>query len=290
MHLAARPSRSGLLLLLAALTALVLLPSPARAGAAPGGTAQLRIGHFVAGLGSVVADIGGQPLGGPVSYGELADYVDVPAGTTSVSLRAAEAPETILTTVEISLAADGAGTVVAAGTTAAPTSMAFLDDLSTPPQGAARVRLLHLAPEVPAVDSRVAGGGPQLIAGAQYGQATAYQDMPPGVYDVDMLRAGTDQVLLAVRGVTVQAGSVYTMVGTGGGDEPVEVKGFVDAAGAGSVPNGGVAAGLGGASAAGASAAAGPLVGETLLVTVGSVMVLLAAAALVQRLRGSQRA
>lgn len=161
-----------------------------------------------------------------------------------------------LASAEVTLGPDAAGSAVIAGAPDAVEAKAFLADITPPAPGTGRVRLVHLAPGVPAVDARVRQGV-RLFEDVVFGETTSYIDVPQGAYDLEMLRAGTDQVLLAVRGVTVASGSVYTMVGTGGGDQPVEVRGFLDAAGAGATPAGGVATGLGGTAPGGPSAGTG---------------------------------
>jgi hypothetical protein len=248
-------SRSAALALAAFIS---LLPSAVSAStAAPGGgdVARLRVGHFSAGLGEVTVEVNGRSLVGELAYGEVSDYQTVSPGTFDVTFRAGDgAPGSPpVATAEVTLAPEAAGSVVIAGGPDRTEARAFLDDLSAPAPGNARVRLIHLAPGVPAVDARVREGV-RMFEDAVFGEATSYRDLPPGSYDLEMLRAGTDQVLLAVRGVTVQSGSVYTMVGTGGGEEPVAVRSFVDAAGAGTAPVGGVAAGFGGAATGGAAA------------------------------------
>jgi hypothetical protein len=253
------PARSAAL----ALAALLALPSAvASAATAPpaptappssgGDTARVRVGHFAAGLGEVTVQLEGGPLVEGLAYGEVSDYQTVAPGEVTVTYRTAgAAPEAApLATTEVAVDAGQAGSAVMAGAGETVQAKGFVDDLTAPPSGTARIRLVHLAPSVPAVDARVRDGV-RLFADAVFGEATSYRDVPAGAYDLEMLRAGTEQVLLAVRGVTVSAGSVYTMVGTGGGAQPVEVRGFVDAAGAGTAPTGGVAAGSGGAAPAG---------------------------------------
>jgi hypothetical protein len=247
VHQFQRIVTAGLVTFVALLSTL-LGPTAAGAGSAPGqDAARLRVGNFAAGLGDVRVEAGGRTLVERLPYGEVSDYLRVEPGTLTVTFRAADSPAGGQPTAsaDITLGPGATGSVLVAGAPDAVEAKAFLDDLSAPAPGSGRVRLVHLAPGVPAVDARVRQGV-RLFEDAVFGETTSYIDVPEGAYDLEMLRAGTDQVLLAVRGVTVASGSVYTMVGTGGGDEAVEVRGFLDAAGAGATPAGGVATGLGG--------------------------------------------
>jgi hypothetical protein len=250
---------TGVLAVLVALAVLLWSPSPA-SGVTPGeGETRLRVGHFALATPDLVVEIDGRPLlREPIGYGTISDYQVVEPGSATVTFRSALEPagSPPLATTEVDVEAGNAYSVVVAGTADQRQAKAFRDELTAPAEGSGRVRLVHLAPGVPAVDARVRDGI-RLFEDAVFGDATSYVDVPAGVYDLEMLRAGTDQVLLAVRGVTVEAGSVYTMVGTGGGDQPVEVQAFVDAAGAAAMPRGGVAAGFGGAAGEGGAAGFG---------------------------------
>ena len=280
--------RSLAALLVAALLPLLLGGPPAGAATADtAGQARLRLGHFATGLGELTVEAGGRPLASGLTYGEVTEYQPVPAGTVTVTFRAADAAagSPPAATTELRLAAGESGSALVAGEATAPLAKSFLDDLSAPPAGSARVRLVHMAPGVPAVDARVRQGV-RLFADAVYGETSEYVEVPEGAYDLEMLRAGTDQVLLAVRGVTVASGSVYTMVGTGGGEEPVEVRGLLDAAGAGATPAGGVATGLGGTAPGGPSPGTGTGTGtgtETGTAAVAALAVLAAALGLRRR-------
>lgn len=283
-----------LAVLLAAVAAVLLIsvaPGATAATAAqeaPGEeTARLRAGHFVAGaLGDVTVEAEGRVLAERLAYGTVSDYQELPPGTYTVSFRPVDAPPSgaPLASTEVTLGPGAAGSAVVAGAPDAVEAKAFLADLTPPAPGAGRVRLVHLAPGVPAVDARVRQGV-HLFEDVVFGEATSYVDVPEGAYDLEMLRAGTEQVLLAVRGVTVASGSVYTMVGTGGGEQPVEVRGFVDAAGTGATPAGGVATGLGGT--AGAGPDGGPRTASGAGVTAVAAMVVVTTALLIARRRAA---
>ncbi len=118
--------------------------------------------------------------------------------------------------INADVAIDGATdySIVAADTFASITPLVFEDD-NTIANGQARVRLLHLSPNAPNVDVGLAGGGPILFSNVAFTESGGYQTVNPGTYDLDVLVAGTSTVALPVRGLTLEANTVYTVYAMG---------------------------------------------------------------------------
>lgn len=135
-------------------------------------------------------------------------------------------------------------TVAAVGALADIEAQIFGDDLSAPGAGKAKVRVIHAAPEVPAVDVAVAGG-PTLFEGAEFPSATDYAEVDAGTYPVQVKAAGGEDVLLEAS-LAVKAGTIYSVAAVGGAGKDVELLPVVDATGAGQAPHGGIATGAGG--------------------------------------------
>jgi hypothetical protein len=76
-----------------------------------------------------------------------------------------------------------------------------------------------------------------------------------GSYDLEFRAAGTDQVLLTARGVSIKSGAVESLVGVGGVGRPIEVVQVQDAAGAAAATT---AAGIGGGASTGLGGMASP--------------------------------
>ena len=102
-------------------------------------------------------------------------------------------------------------------------------DSSRTGAGMARARVVHAAPQAPAVDiyASEAGSGISLgdlvpvISNLSFGGATDGGELAAGTYDITATQAGTTNVALEVPGVAVDAGQVYTFVviGTPGSTE-----------------------------------------------------------------------
>jgi hypothetical protein len=101
------------------------------------------------------------------------------------------------------------------------------DDLTTPAAGKAHVRFFHFSPNAPAVDIAVTGG-PVLFPNRSFNDqaatasVVAFTPVDAGTYDLEVRVAGTNTVALAVPGVTLTAGKIYTVFAKGflGGTGP----------------------------------------------------------------------
>ncbi|MGY1735627.1 DUF4397 domain-containing protein [Geodermatophilus sp. SYSU D00684] len=180
-----------------------------------------------------------------VGYGTVSDYQPVPAGTYAVSMRAAGAdpgsPPVLSTTVRVG--ADSAHTVAGVGPFADLGLEVLDDDLTPPPPGTARLRVVAATAGAQALDVAVPGG-PSLATGLAFADTTGYVDVPAGATAVTVTPHGGQATDLPVQ---VDAGSVYSVLvldRAGGG---LTVRSALDAAGPAVVPSGGVEAGAGGA-------------------------------------------
>jgi hypothetical protein len=120
----------------------------------------------------------------------------------------------------------------------------FPDDLSARASGKAKVRVIHAAPEVLAVDVAVEGG-PTLFEGAKFPSATDYAEVARATYPIQVKAADGGDVLLEAS-LPVKAGTIYSVAAIGGAGKDVRLLPIVDATGMGQMPSGGVATGAGG--------------------------------------------
>jgi hypothetical protein len=175
-----------------------------------------------------------------LGYGDVGAYVPVPPGSYAVSLRAAGSPRTTPPelTARIDVPAGGARTVAVSGLFADLALRSFLDDLTSPPDGGARVRVLDAASGVPSVTLRV-DGGPVLATALPFGDAGDPVDVPAGPTAITVDGAAPVPLDLA-------AGSVDTLLVLDAGDGRLTVRAVHDAAGPAITPAGAVEAGGGG--------------------------------------------
>ena len=140
--------------------------------------------------------------------------------------------------------AGSAYTVAAFGALADIKGRIFGDDLGAPGSGKAKVRVIHAAPEVPAVDVAVKGG-PTLFEGAEFPSATDYAEVAAGTDPLQVKAASGGDALLQAS-LPVKAGTIYSVSAVGGAGKDVELLPIVDVTGAGQAPHGGIATGAGG--------------------------------------------
>jgi hypothetical protein len=178
-----------------------------------------------------------------VGYGAVSDYRSLPAGSYTVAMRPAGAPADSPPVISTVLdAAPGAAYTVAGTGHYTALGLEVLDDeLTMPPAGSARLRVVNGAATAPRVDLAVQDG-PQIAQGVAFAGATDYKTVPIGRWNVVVSGAGAAPVTLPVD---VATNATYTVVLLDrGGSYVAELH--KDATGAGTVPVGGVDTGMGG--------------------------------------------
>lgn len=226
-----------------------------------------------------------------VAYGQVSDYLTLPAGTYVVSMVPSDAPAGTDPAITQSLTVTEGEpmTVAAYGRNADLQTAVYQDDLTQPADGEARIRVVQASTVADSVDVTTSTGT-VVTQGATTGAATGYATVAAGPWTLDLGgdATGTAQVDLA-------GGTVSTLLVLDTADRTQTVSVVLDAAAPGTTPVDGVDTGGGwgathdvrGAAdlpAAGAAtgATAGP--GTTPLLVVG-VLAALAGAVLVVRVR-----
>jgi hypothetical protein len=234
--------RVGLVL---ALCAASLLALPVAAGA-QGSAAMVRVAHFSPDAPAVDVYVNDDKVLSGVEYKTVSKYLELPTGSYDLAVRPAGAAASSDPVIEATadVEAGNAYTVAAVGALADIQGQIFGDDLSAPASGKAKVRVIHAAPEVPAVDVAVEDG-PTLFEGAEFPSATDYAEVDPGTYPVQVKAASGGDVLLEAS-LPVKAGTIYSVAAVGGAGKDAELLPIVDATGMGQMPGGGVATGAGG--------------------------------------------
>lgn len=205
-----------------------------------------------------------------VGYGAVSEYQDVSGGTYTISMRPAGAeastPPVISTTLNAS--PGKAYTVAGVGVFDDLGLTVLDDDLTLPPAGQSRVRVVQASASEPELDISV-DGGPTLGTDVAFATTTGYTTVPPGNWT---LRVDGTAGLAATLPLTVESGGVYSVLVLDDSSGGLTVVTRVDAASSGSVPVGGVETGAGG-TANPVGNPAGPLgllAGATVLVVAGT--------------------
>ena len=211
---------------------LALLASPALAAGHADG-AELSVLH---GVPDLVVDVyvDGALTLDDFQPGTLAGPLDLPAGTYSVAITAADAVDAsapLLGPVDLPLEAGGSYTAVAHLTAdGAPTASLFMNDTSTTATGEGRLTVRHTA-AAPAVD--VLAGGTPVISGLE-NPDEAVLDLPAGTVSAAVAAAGTTTPVIGPVDVDIAAGAntiVYAWGSLAAGNLTVAVQ-VVDGLGA----------------------------------------------------------
>jgi hypothetical protein len=240
--------------------------------AAAADTALLRVAHLspdTPALALAVTARGTGDAAGPpeeLGYGGTSPHRAVPPGAYAVSVRAVGAapgsPPVLSTTVE--LPASTARTVAAVGSFADLRLVVLDDDLTPPPAGSARVRVLAAAAGAPSLD--VSAAGVAVATGLGPTEAGPYVAVPAGATTLQV-RSGGEPAEVPVE---LAAGSLYSLLVHDRSEGGLTVRTVLDAAGAAVVPTGGVETGAGGT--AGRSSLPAVLAGAVLAAAVLTVL------------------
>ena len=237
--------RAGLVLALCAASLLALRPLPPapKARAAPwSGSPTSPLTHPL-----VDVYVNDDKVLSGVEYKTVSKYLELPAGSYDLAVRPAGAavPSDLVIEATADVKAGSAYTVAAVGALADIAGEIFTDDLSAPASGKAKVRVIHAAPEVPAVDVAVEGG-PDPFEGAEFPSATDYAEVDAATYPIQVKAAGSDDVLLEAS-LPVKAGTIYSVGGRRRGRQGRRAAADrLDATGTGQAPHGRIATGAGG--------------------------------------------
>lgn len=179
-----------------------------------------------------------------VGYGVLSPYLPLPIGPYSVAMRRAGAPATDppVLTERVSVAAGKAYTVAGVGRYAGLGLKVLDDDLSAPPEGRAKVRVVQASVRAPVIDVSVAEGG-SIASGVQFATTTAYHEVEPGRSTLRLSATGAKPTTVDV---SLADGTVYSLLVLDAKRSGLTTELRVDARGGVVVPSGGVDTGAGG--------------------------------------------
>ncbi len=201
------------------------------------GTAKVRIAHFSPDAPNVDVYINGQKVLANVQYDKHSQYLDVPAKAGAlVEVRAtgSAADSKPAISVNADFAAGKNYTVAAIGKLASIQGKVYEDDVTAPPEGKVKLRIIHAAPDVKPVDV-VVKQGTSLATKLAFPDATPYLTLDPGTYAVQVVESGTKTPVVA-NDVILVSGGVYTVAAIGGADKPAKLKGLIDLASKNAAP------------------------------------------------------
>ena len=88
-------------------------------------------------------------------------------------------------------------------------------DITETEAGQARWRIINAVPDAPSISVGVPGTEEAMVDGVQFPNASDYQNVNPGTYELEIRNADSGQTLLAAPGIQVDAGQVYDLFALG---------------------------------------------------------------------------
>jgi hypothetical protein len=159
-----------------------------------------------------------------VAYKTVTPYKEVPAERHEFKVSGLGATEGLATESEGLRAGQHYSILVAAQPDGKITLNAIHDDLSAPPVGKAKVRVINAAPASGSVDVYAKGTDKALISGAGFGHATEYREVDPMTTELDIRRGGSKRNEARVTDVNLSSDKLYTVVIMGGKGQPVTAE------------------------------------------------------------------
>ncbi|WP_170109484.1 DUF4397 domain-containing protein [Melghirimyces profundicolus] len=197
-----------------------------------GQQSRFRVLHAIPDAPAVDVYVDGRRVASNLSFGRYTDYLPTTPGRHRVELTRAGTRNPILTqTIAVPMRdyLTIAAIDSARGPRVEPELAIYEDDPRTPPQKS-RVRFIHLSPDAPAVDVFAARGRAAyqpLFRNVSYRTSTDYRTLNPGQYNLAVRAAGTNNTLLTVPNINLQANRAYTIAAIGKAEGQPRLRGLI---------------------------------------------------------------
>ncbi|MGE4214166.1 MAG: DUF4397 domain-containing protein [Anaerotignaceae bacterium] len=158
-----------------------------------------------------------------LAYGDYTNYLPVPEGNYEVTLYAAGTKDSPVLSDTLTVNKDSMLTVAAVGNLSEIEFLEIMDANEEKMAGKSMVRFLHLSPNAPAVDITLPDGT-VVFSDTSFEQITPYMDVAPMDYTLQVRVAGTEDIVLTVPNVTLDADKYYTVYAIGLAGETPELQ------------------------------------------------------------------
>ncbi len=158
--------------------------------------------------------VDGQPLAQDVAFGSASEYAALSPGDHQVQVVPTDGGAPI---IDQAVTFDGwtSNILAVVGQLANIQLQTNMVDITETEAGRARLRIVNAVPDAPAISVGVSGTDEPLVDGVQFPNASEYQNIDPGTYDLDVRNADSGETLVAAPGIQVEAGQVYDLFALG---------------------------------------------------------------------------
>jgi len=148
-----------------------------------------------------------------VAYPGVSEYLELSPGDYRVQFFPVGSRRASLAETSVALSGDEAVTVALVGLSSF--EVAVLEDDRIEGSSRAGVTMTNVIPDFPAPLDAVVLNGPTLFQDVGYLETTDAMEVVPGVYDIQIRRAGTDEPVATSTGHNFAAGANYTIFAVG---------------------------------------------------------------------------
>jgi len=178
--------------------------------------AMVRVAHLSPDAPNAAVYVNGEPVAAlsNLPFKAISEYLPMSAGTQSIGIYAADDASTPIAETKVSLQS-GAYTVAVVGLVEDRSlkTQIYEDDRSLPADDDAKLRVIHAAPDVDAVD--IPSVSKDLFADLGFPNATEYAEVPAGTYTLEAQSTGTDAQAFIAPDATFAGGTVYSVFAVG---------------------------------------------------------------------------
>lgn len=149
-----------------------------------------------------------------LAYKELSQYIPVPPGNYNIKVYPSGQMTNPVINTNISIPPNAIFNVAAIGIHPNISLYPIPEPITAQNSGKACVRFIHLSPNAPAVDIKLADGT-RVFNNVTYKDITAYACIPEGTYTFTVSPSSTNNVVLTVPNVKLNADNYYTIYAVG---------------------------------------------------------------------------
>lgn len=197
----------------------ILIAAALFAPSAPAARAQtmnmIRVMHASPDAPAVDVFVNGQAVATDVPFFTVSPYLPLADGSYQIAISpAGKGTDYSVLVGNLEVSGGYTGTLVAANTLDNIEAVLYDDDLGPVAGGSARVNVLHLAPDAPAVDIKLAGTSSVIFSNVSFKQGGTIE-VPAGTYAFDISPAGSSDVVFTTPELRFENGWIYTLAATG---------------------------------------------------------------------------
>ncbi|OYR41268.1 hypothetical protein DJ82_05700 [Halorubrum sp. Ib24] len=177
-------------------------------------TASVRVGHCCPDAPNVDVHVDGEIAFEDVPFETISEYAELPAESHEIAVTPHGDDEAVLD-LTVELEADRAYSALATGMLAEAECTVLSDAPGDVAADQTHVRFVHASPDAPAVDVRVANGGPTLCENIEFRSASEYVPVDAGSYDLEVLPHGSDDIALSLPDTELDGGAAVSAIAVG---------------------------------------------------------------------------